>query len=62
MTDWTPELRIEVARKIAAALNTEARGMITSWRAAELSELILFALSMPPSLLDANRDKYAEWL
>jgi hypothetical protein len=56
---WTPERRIEVARNIAQVLNAEARGTIMSWRAAELSELILFVLSMPEALLRANEAKYA---
>jgi hypothetical protein len=62
MTTWTPEVRIEVARKIASAMLTEARGIIMSHRVAELSELILYVLSMPPSVLDANHAKYSEWL
>lgn len=59
--EWNTERRIETARAIAAILREESRGIIMSGRAFELSELILFVLTMPASVLNANRDKYQEF-
>ena len=51
-----------MARKIAGILLNEARGIVMSSRVAELSELILYVLSMPDEVLESNRRKYAKWL
>jgi hypothetical protein len=59
--NWTPEVRIEVARRLADALREESRGVISSWRVAELSELLLFVLSMPESFLNQNAAKFRKW-
>ena len=59
--NWTPEVRIEVARRLADALREESRGVISSWRVAELSELLLFVLSMPKSFLNQNAAKFRKW-
>lgn len=59
--EWTAQERIETSRQIAYTLNTEARAIIMSRRAAELSELIVMILSMPASFLIANADKFKEF-
>jgi len=60
--EWTAEQRVAVARNVAIVLREESRNVIMSWRVHELSELILFALTMPASVLRANPKKYAEFL
>lgn len=59
--EWTPQERIETSRQIAYTMNMEARRIIMSRRAFELSELIVMVLSMPASFLIANADKFKEF-
>lgn len=58
---WTPEYRIEMARKIASVLVEESGGIIMSRRTNELGNLILHALSMPESFLNGIADRFAEF-
>ncbi len=58
---WTPEKRITVARNAAAVLHSESSSVIMSRRVHDLSEIILYALTMPGSFLTANRNKFAEF-
>lgn len=45
-------------KPISSTLLQEARGIVMSSRVAELSELILYVLSMPDEILEANAVKF----
>jgi hypothetical protein len=60
--EWNSEERVQIALVIAKALHDESQGVIMSRRVAELSELIVYALSMSNRFLELNSDKYAEWI